>query len=66
MLIFFRLKSDLKQRESDLLGAKRDLKELQNKLDQHQQLEADINRKTSKTLSMYFQCCNISFKPSVN
>ncbi|XP_060599548.1 myosin-2 heavy chain-like isoform X2 [Ruditapes philippinarum] len=45
-----KLKSDLKQKESDLLGAKRDLKELQNKFNQHQQLEADLNRKTSKTL----------------
>ncbi|XP_053379442.1 restin homolog isoform X4 [Mercenaria mercenaria] len=46
-----KLKSDLKQRESDLLGAKRDLKELQIKFDQHQQMEADLNRKTSKTLN---------------
>lgn len=48
-----KLKSDLKQKETDLLGAKRDLKELQNKIEQQQQMEADLSRKTSKTLSLY-------------
>ncbi|KAL4220874.1 Leucine glutamate and lysine-rich protein 1 [Mactra antiquata] len=46
-----KLKSDLKQRETDLQGAKRELKELQNKFEQHQQMEADLSRKTSKTMN---------------
>lgn len=46
-----KLKSDLKQKECDLLGAKRDLKDLQSKFEQHQQMEADLTRKTSKTLN---------------
>lgn len=48
---FFRLKTDLKQKETDLLSAKRELKELQNKFEQQQQMEADLSRKNSKTLS---------------
>jgi hypothetical protein len=62
----FRLKSDLKQKESDLLGAKRDLKELQNKFNQHQQLEADLNRKTSKTLSMLYNYFVFTLRLSVD
>ncbi|XP_052819737.1 uncharacterized protein LOC128245577 isoform X2 [Mya arenaria] len=46
-----KLKSDLRQKETDLSSAKRDLKALQIKFEEHQQLEADLSRKTSKTLN---------------
>ncbi|XP_052213981.1 uncharacterized protein LOC127832519 isoform X2 [Dreissena polymorpha] len=45
-----KLKSDLKQRETDLSSAKRELKELLSKFEEQQQLEADLTRKTSKTM----------------
>ena len=52
MTIFFnRLKSDLKKKETDLIGAQRELKDLQNKFDQQQQIEADLSRKASKNMS---------------
>ncbi|WAR15605.1 LEKR1-like protein [Mya arenaria] len=47
----YKLKSDLRQKETDLSSAKRDLKALQIKFEEHQQLEADLSRKTSKTLN---------------
>lgn len=46
-----KLKSDLKKRESDLLGAQRELKDLQNKFDQQQQIEADLSRKANKNIN---------------
>jgi len=35
------------------MSAKRELKDLQNRFEQHQQMEADLSRKTSRTLSKW-------------
>ena len=48
----FRLKSDLVKRENDLQGARRELKELQNKFELQQQKEEDLSRKAAKNMSM--------------
>ena len=54
-----RLKSDLKKKETDLLGAQRELKNLQNKFEQQQQVEADLSRKANKSSckKLYSQTC---------
>ena len=59
-VLLYRLKSDLKKKETDLLGAQRELKNLQNKFEQQQQIEADLSRKANKSVCKYLSIEYIS------